>query len=183
MENHRDKLVVIVAGYEDEMKRFVASNPGLQSRFKNTIHFPDYKPSEMYHIFEKIAGSEQFSISDDARALLRSHLAALFEGRGTDFGNGRDVRNLFEDCTSNVALRTVDEPVSNGAAFSTIQAVDVPKLLRSKPSLMLFQYPNDLFFAETASLHRLSPQLENRLTQNTGRFRGAGQPQQKLHST
>ena len=126
MENRRDKLVVIVAGYEAEMKRFVASNPGLQSRFKNTIHFPDYSPAEMYRIFEKIAEGDSFTISGDARALLRNYLAALYENRGAEFGNGRDVRNLFEDCTSNIALRTVDVPASDKEAFSTIQAADIP---------------------------------------------------------
>ena len=126
MENHRDKLVIIVAGYEDEMQRFVASNPGLQSRFKNTIYFPDYEPLEMYQIFVKIAETEKFSITADACVLLKNHFVALFEARGADFGNGRDVRNLFEDCTSNLALRTVDEPASNEAAFFTFQAKDIP---------------------------------------------------------
>lgn len=127
MENHRDKLLVIVAGYETEMDRFIASNPGLQSRFKNTIHFPDYTASEMHRIFEKITEEDHFKLTEDARALLQHHLVVLEQSKGLHFGNGRDVRNLFEDCTSNLALRTVNLPSGVNSVFSTITAADIPK--------------------------------------------------------
>jgi len=127
MENHRDKLVVIVAGYEAEMERFIGSNPGLQSRFKNTINFPDYSASEMYRIFEMIAQMDHFALTDDARSLLQHHFTILEQSKGPHFGNGRDVRNVFEDCTSNLALRTVNVSETDKAAFSTITAADIPK--------------------------------------------------------
>ncbi len=126
MENNRDSMVVIVAGYKKEMQTFLKSNPGLKSRFKNLIDFPDYTPPEMYQIFEKIASEQDFKLAPAASTLLFHHLAELHKHRDTHFGNGRDVRNLLESCVSNLAIRTQDEGKIDAKNLSTITATDIP---------------------------------------------------------
>jgi stage V sporulation protein K len=94
MEDYRARLVVIVAGYTDKMANFIASNPGLQSRFARQIEFLDYSADEMLHIFQRLAVAHNFELSSDAAIALRAYLDAV---KGDDgFGNGRGVRNLFE---------------------------------------------------------------------------------------
>ena len=96
MEDHRDKLVVIAAGYENEMTAFVQSNPGLESRFSRTVHFDDYSASEMMAIFQGICQSYGYNLLPDAELLLADHLSTLYANRSERFANGRTVRNLFE---------------------------------------------------------------------------------------
>jgi hypothetical protein len=94
MEDYRARLVVIVAGYTDKMSDFIASNPGLQSRFARQIEFLDYSAGEMLQIFERLAVAHNFELSSDAAIALRAYLDTV---KGDDgFGNGRGVRNLFE---------------------------------------------------------------------------------------
>ena len=97
MEDDRDSLVVIVAGYTNEMKRFINSNPGLQSRFNKYFHFPDYTGEQLMAIFDSMCGKNGYTLKDDTRAAAETFFAQLFENRGENFGNARDVRNLFED--------------------------------------------------------------------------------------
>ncbi len=94
MEDYRDRLVVIVAGYTDKMAEFIGSNPGLQSRFTRRIEFQDYTASEMLQIFERNATSNNFELDPKATTALLDHFRR-FEGDG-GFGNGRGVRNVFE---------------------------------------------------------------------------------------
>ena len=94
MEDHRHRLVVIVAGYPDEMAKFIGSNPGLQSRFTRRIEFQDYTAQEMLQIFQQNASSNDFELDPNARTTLIDHFRT-FEGDG-GFGNGRGVRNVFE---------------------------------------------------------------------------------------
>jgi acyl carrier protein len=96
MEDNRDRLVVIVAGYPDLMKQFLQSNPGLKSRFNTFIHFEDYNPSELYEIFSKMCQEYQYKLSDDASFYVKKHFEKMYEQRSNDFANGRDVRNYFE---------------------------------------------------------------------------------------
>lgn len=126
MEDNRDRLVVIVAGYKKEMQAFLNSNAGLKSRFKNVIDFPDYTPNEMLEIFEKIASEQDFKLAPDAKPVLRKHLARLYETRDANFGNGRDVRNLFETCVSSLAIRTQGENLSDKKSLVTIIKNDIP---------------------------------------------------------
>jgi Cdc6-like AAA superfamily ATPase len=94
MEDYRTRLVVIVAGYSDRMPNFIASNPGLQSRFSRSIEFLDYTADEMLLIFGRLAVAHNFELSSDSAIALRNHLGTV---KGDDgFGNGRGVRNLFE---------------------------------------------------------------------------------------
>ncbi len=103
MEDHRDDLVVIVAGYTDLMKDFVASNPGLESRFNRFMHFEDYDVTEMIGIFDLRCKQSAYELDEPARELIKSLLAirCLEEG----FGNARGVRNLFERAVSAQANR------------------------------------------------------------------------------
>jgi len=95
MEDHRDDLIVIVAGYTELMEEFVHSNPGLESRFNRFLNFPDYTVQEMMDIFDMRCRKSGYELAEDARGLLRSLLALLsLDVKG--FGNARGVRNLFE---------------------------------------------------------------------------------------
>lgn len=105
MEDHRDELVVIVAGYDGPMEKFISSNPGLESRFNKYIHFPDYTPEELHGIFMLQCSKHGYRLSAEADAALTALLTRLFNERDENFGNGRTVRNLFEDAISRQANR------------------------------------------------------------------------------
>jgi hypothetical protein len=102
MEDRRDEVVVIAAGYPKEMDRFVESNPGLASRFPTTIHFADYGPDELWAIFRLYAAKAGFSLLDGVEAAF---VRLVPDPRPPAFGNGRFVRNVFEDATTRQALR------------------------------------------------------------------------------
>ena len=104
MEDHRDDLIVIVAGYTELMETFVHSNPGLESRFNRFMHFPDYTVEEMLAIFDMRCTKSGYELAKDARDLLKGLLALLsLDTKG--FGNARGVRNLFERAVSAQANR------------------------------------------------------------------------------
>ena len=105
MEDDRDKLVVIIAGYPDEMKRFIDSNPGLQSRFTRYINFPDYTDQELFEIFKLYLNKNQYSITDDAAALLKDKFNQAVANKDKNFGNARFVRNIFERAVEQQANR------------------------------------------------------------------------------
>ena len=102
MEDHRDEVVVIAAGYPREMQRFVDSNPGIASRFPHTIGFADYSPDELWAIFELYAEKAGFALLEGVRS---SFLRLVPDPRPEAFGNGRFVRNVFEEATTRQALR------------------------------------------------------------------------------
>jgi Cdc6-like AAA superfamily ATPase len=124
MEDDRDDLVVIVAGYPEPMRRFLDSNPGLRSRFSKTIDFPDYTDDELMSIFESIGKEHHYSLDDSGRAAVRAYFVS--QHRGPTFGNGRLARNLFEDCVARQANRIVaiDDPTDE--ELVTLEAADVP---------------------------------------------------------
>jgi Holliday junction resolvasome RuvABC ATP-dependent DNA helicase subunit len=105
MEDHRDELIVIVAGYGDEMNEFIKSNPGLPSRFRRTIQFPDYSTDELTSIFESMCTHDRYEISAEAIRSLRQRLEEL--PRNREFGNGRLVRNIFETAITRQASRII----------------------------------------------------------------------------
>ncbi len=104
MEDHRDDLIVIVAGYTELMETFVHSNPGLESRFNRFMHFPDYTVEEMLAIFDMRCEKSGYTLEDEARDLLKG-LLAIFSLDTKGFGNARGVRNLFERAVSAQANR------------------------------------------------------------------------------
>ena len=103
MEDHRDDLSVVAAGYPAEMQTLIDSNPGLQSRFTRTITFPDYTTDELLEIFDLIAAKSEYHL--DASATVRLRSIVDDEERGRGFGNGRFVRNVFEAAIGHQALR------------------------------------------------------------------------------
>jgi hypothetical protein len=123
MEDHRDEVVVIVAGYPAQMKRFMASNPGLASRFPKTLTFEDYSDDELFAIFALIAAQHGFVLADGVETALR---ALIPLPRPAGFGNGRFVRNVFEEAVSIQAERIVkiDQPTSDD--IRTLRATDLP---------------------------------------------------------
>ncbi|MEG0995785.1 MAG: AAA family ATPase, partial [Clostridia bacterium] len=108
MEDHRDDLIVIVAGYIELMEDFVHSNPGLESRFNRFLHFSDYTVQEMLDIFDMRCRKSGYTLAEDARDLLKS-LLALYSLDEKGFGNARGVRNLFERAVSAQANRLAKE--------------------------------------------------------------------------
>lgn len=107
MEDHRDELVVIVAGYDDLMHRFIDSNPGLRSRFNKYFHFPDYDGEELLLILQRFCKVNGYAIAEEALPRLRDSLRTLYENREAHFGNARTVRNLFEHAINHQANRLV----------------------------------------------------------------------------
>jgi Holliday junction resolvasome RuvABC ATP-dependent DNA helicase subunit len=127
MEDHRSRLVVIVAGYTDEMKRFLSSNPGMESRFNRYLDFPDYSASELHQIFLNMAGSLGLHVSDGASRRASAMLGAAVAQKSRTFGNARHVRNLFEQCLVNQARRLRAQSKLSRDDLSRIEEVDLPK--------------------------------------------------------
>ncbi|MBQ1848271.1 MAG: AAA family ATPase [Clostridia bacterium] len=125
MENERDDLIVIFAGYPDEMKRFLAQNPGLRSRIAFHIEFPDYDTGELCRIAKVIGESRGLTITDDAM----KKLAVLFDAKRneSDFGNGRFVRNVIEQSKMNLASRVIimESDKITKKTLTTIEAEDI----------------------------------------------------------
>ena len=124
MEDHRDKLIVIVAGYPHEMANFIAVNPGLESRFSTTIVFPDYTDDQLVAIFRQLAKASDFTPTDGCVDRLRDVLKATPRDQG--FGNGRFVRNLFESAVSHHAWRLRDKDDPTLPELRRLQADDLP---------------------------------------------------------
>jgi hypothetical protein len=112
MEDHRDDLVVIAAGYRERMESFIESNPGLRSRFTRFIDFPDYSPDELTAIFTRIVEEDGYTLGPGAIESVKAILAREYESRSENFGNGRLVRNLFERSLTSQANRLVSSTPS-----------------------------------------------------------------------
>ena len=123
MEDQRDEVVVIVAGYPREMQRFLESNTGLASRFPKTLIFEDYDVEELVHIFWLIAHQAGFTIEPDLAHGLRSLVPSQ---RPVGFGNGRFVRNVFEEAVSRQAMRLVAATEPSPEEIRTLLRVDLP---------------------------------------------------------
>ncbi|MEU3186047.1 right-handed parallel beta-helix repeat-containing protein [Streptomyces sp. NPDC006923] len=124
MEDHRDDVVVIAAGYPGEMTRFVNSNPGLASRFGRTLVFEDYDASELVSIFEYEAKEHQYELTASAR----EGLTGLFERvpRGEGFGNGRSARQMFQEMTERQAQRVAMLGAPTPEELMSLEAQDLP---------------------------------------------------------
>ena len=126
MEDKRDDLVVIVAGYTAPMEKFISSNPGLRSRFKNFIQFDDYTGEELFKIFLSLCKKNEYTLDAVACEALQTHFQALYAARGKNFGNGRDVRNLFEQTVTRQSKRVAREKSPTDADMTTILRADLP---------------------------------------------------------
>ena len=109
MEDDRDRLVVVLAGYTDQMETFINSNPGLRSRFSRQIEFPDYSVDELYEIFCLSVRSSDFHLSEGASERLYRIIEKAVRSKKTDFGNARYVRNLFEKTIERQANRLASQ--------------------------------------------------------------------------
>lgn len=107
MEDHRDDLVVITAGYTKEMKEFLQSNSGLVSRFNKFIEFKDYTDTELLDILDSMAKKAGFHLQPSAKAQLGGQLGSMTEKKKREFGNARGIRNVFEKIVVNQANRIV----------------------------------------------------------------------------
>ena len=109
MEDYRDRLAVIVAGYKGEMQRFIDSNPGLQSRFNRYIDFPDYTGGELTEIFKMYMKKNQYTLSRDAEIYLKERFDYAVAHKDRNFGNARYARNVFEKSIQQQANRLAGE--------------------------------------------------------------------------
>jgi len=125
MEDHRDDFVVIVAGYEELMEEFIASNPGLESRFNRYFVFPDYTGEELYKIFLSMCAKNQYVLAEDADAFVKTYLGDLYEVRDENFGNARVVRNLFENVIAAQADRVAKLEAPDKETLSLFTKEDV----------------------------------------------------------
>jgi len=123
MEDHRNDLSVVAAGYPTEMQELIDSNPGLRSRFTRTIHFPDYDTNELIAIFELISGSKEYHLDHTGKTRLKSVIDS--EPRNRGFGNGRFVRNVFEAAVGNHALRLADIDGLSDEQLTTLTGDDI----------------------------------------------------------
>ena len=112
MEDHRDELIVIVAGYVDLMSQFICSNPGLESRFNKYFYFDDYNGEQLYQIFLSQCKKNSYEPDEETREYAKGFFDRLYEQRDVNFGNARDVRNLFEDLivTQSDRVSQLDNP-------------------------------------------------------------------------
>lgn len=105
LEDSRDDLIVIVAGYTEPMNHFFESNPGLRSRFNYFINFENYSSNELIDILETLAKKDDYQLSDELKERLSSYFTDELEAKVENFSNGRFVRNLYEDLIMNQAVR------------------------------------------------------------------------------
>ena len=107
LEDDRGKFICIVAGYTDQMHDFIDTNPGLKSRFTQTIHFDDYTPDELTEIFLHLAKAKNFTVDDDTHAAIHRQFEQLYLRRDKNFGNAREARRIFNEAVERQSQRLV----------------------------------------------------------------------------
>lgn len=132
MEDNRDNLILIVAGYTNLMESFLDSNPGLRSRFNKHIHFQDYKPDELMKIFLSMCSKSGLTTTSGANQLMQAFFQKLYSTRNVDFANGRTVRNIYEKLLTIQADRlSMNTSKISDEELMRITLDDVKKLLRT----------------------------------------------------
>lgn len=126
MEDDRKRLVVILAGYTGEMKQFIDSNPGLQSRFNRYIEFPDYNADELLQIFESNVARYDYQLTPDARDRVAEVLTDAVKSKDKNFGNARFVRNLFDKTVERQSCRLAVLPGVTVQQLSVLTVDDIP---------------------------------------------------------
>lgn len=128
MEDDRSRLVVIMAGYKEEMKSLINSNPGLQSRFNRYIDFPDYTADELLSIFEGLINQYDYCLTEDAKMVATALFKNSVLTKNDKFGNGRYVRNVFEKTLENQANRLSSQCKLDSIMLKQIQGCDIPQV-------------------------------------------------------
>jgi SpoVK/Ycf46/Vps4 family AAA+-type ATPase len=126
MEDYRERLVVIVAGYSEEMERFINANPGLKARFTRHFFFEDYLPEELLEIFKGLCFQEHYTIKTTTEKLLLEKFTQLYQKRDKTFGNGRLVRNLFEKTIERQSNRIIKINDLDRETMTSILPEDIP---------------------------------------------------------
>jgi SpoVK/Ycf46/Vps4 family AAA+-type ATPase len=127
MEDNRNDLSVVVAGYTEPMKEFIQSNPGLNSRFNRYFTFEHFTADQLLQIFEGFCKKSDFVLNEDAKEKLSDTLELLIEEKDENFGNARVVRNLFEKCVQNQANRIVKIKKISKKTLKTFTEDDIPE--------------------------------------------------------
>ena len=109
LEDDRGKFICIVAGYTDQMHDFIDTNPGLKSRFTQTIHFDDYTPDELTQIFLNLAAGKKFTVDDNTKASIHRQFEQLYLRRDKNFGNAREARRIFNEAVEKQSQRLVTQ--------------------------------------------------------------------------
>ncbi|AHJ29188.1 AAA family ATPase [Nodularia spumigena CS-584] len=130
MEDHRDRLVVIVAGYSEQMSRFINSNPGLESRFNNYFTFADYQPDELLNIFEMFCKSGDYRLTKRGKEKLLTQFTELYAHRKENFGNARLARKIFDDTIKRQSNRLAKIGEHNKENLITLTWEDISTLKR-----------------------------------------------------
>lgn len=126
MEDDRDKLIVVVAGYTNEMNTFIETNPGFKSRFNRYVEFADYSPQELFDIYQSQCSKLDYNLTDEAKIKLKAVLEDAYNDRNKTFGNGRFVRNIFEKSLERQANRIASITSLNKDILTTITVDDIP---------------------------------------------------------
>lgn len=129
MEDDRDKLIVVIAGYTNEMDDFIETNPGFKSRFNRYIEFTDYTSEELLSIYEGLCSKLDYKLTDDAKTKLNEIFVVAYSNRDNSFGNGRFVRNIFEKSMEGQANRIAGTVELTDEILTTITKDDIPKNL------------------------------------------------------
>lgn len=127
MEDDRDRLVVVLAGYGKEMRTFIDSNPGLKSRFNRYINFPDYSSEELMDILKLYLSRQQYVLSNEAEEFVKTYLSNVISEKRTGFGNARFVRNLFEKTIEQQANRLAEAIDCDEETLKLIDKEDILK--------------------------------------------------------
>jgi AAA+ superfamily predicted ATPase len=124
MEDDRDRLVVILAGYTENMTHFIMTNPGLESRFNKYIEFTDYNAEELFQIFMRLAHKYDYLVDEEAQQIIKDLINIEIESKDKQFGNARFVRNLFENILANQANRLANNNTLSSESLRTIVKED-----------------------------------------------------------
>jgi len=132
MEDYRKNLIVIAAGYQNEMNSFLSANPGLQSRFKHFFHFKDYTSDELLAVFLKLCQDHHFQLNPDAEKGLSQYFSYAYSNRDKSFANGRFVRNIFEEIIKTQSCRLSGQSEFTPEILGTITLEDIKNTLKQE---------------------------------------------------
>lgn len=165
MEDHRDHFAVIVAGYTTQMRHFLESNPGLQSRFTRYVEFEDYTPQDMIAIFEAMIQRYQLRLSTQAQERIEKVIQIIYKTRDENFGNARQIRTLFEKIIQQQAIRLSDDI---NLELDLIEVSDIDLIL---PSLAI----------ATSEMNDIKQQVLNTALQELDSMIGLSRVKQEIH--